>query len=270
MEIRSGNKCLFGLLPCNNPACKRSFTLIELLVVIAIIAILAAMLLPALSSARAAAKSAACSNNLKQINIALNMYADENDDFLPPSSMTNGDSWMRYIANQGSNGLVFNNKLTTQSSFHCPAEPTDFGVHSEKKSQYGHYVANIYVLGIKGTSSNRDRIYRRAIFEDPDKVMLIMDGFRLDGHTAAYLAHLSFRHGSGDTRELKDDGKSFKTDQVAAPGGLCNVLYLSGSVRPINMQSLYGEPSSGNGLNRDAEGNYVCGYTKYKNQSVQL
>jgi prepilin-type N-terminal cleavage/methylation domain-containing protein/prepilin-type processing-associated H-X9-DG protein len=62
---------------------ERGFTLIELLVVIAIIAILAAILFPVFSRAREMARKAACISNLKQIGMALNMYAQDWDERFP-------------------------------------------------------------------------------------------------------------------------------------------------------------------------------------------
>ena len=61
----------------------RGFTLIELLVVIAIIAILAALLLPALSRAKVKAQRVTCMNNLRQIALAMKLWADSNEGKYP-------------------------------------------------------------------------------------------------------------------------------------------------------------------------------------------
>ena len=92
------------------------FTLIELLVVIAIIAILAAMLLPALSRAKQKAEGAACISNLKQLQMAWVMYADENNNFLvrnPSTSATSKLGWITGVMSWDSAFMPNNDNYNT-------------------------------------------------------------------------------------------------------------------------------------------------------------
>jgi prepilin-type N-terminal cleavage/methylation domain-containing protein/prepilin-type processing-associated H-X9-DG protein len=94
------------------------FTLVELLVVIVIIAILAALLLPVLGRAKDKAVQIRCLNNLKQLNLAMVMYAGDNHEKTPEKNSVPGhDIWWWYKeldksyagvnGNTGSNAMVF-------------------------------------------------------------------------------------------------------------------------------------------------------------------
>ena len=134
-------------MPCRRPL--HGFTLVELLVVIAIIAILIALLLPAVQAAREAARRAQCSNNLKQIGLALHNYYSTHIAFPAAGrgyGMCDGTPANNEIKN--SNGLVSILPFLEQQAVY------DQFNHLEAYSNFKANENNGTVVGDAGTNGN--------------------------------------------------------------------------------------------------------------------
>ncbi|MDB5349008.1 MAG: putative major pilin subunit [Planctomycetota bacterium] len=164
------------------PPQRRAFTLIELLVVIAIIGVLIALLLPAVQAAREAARRIQCTNNLKQLGLALHNYESTNGAMPPPYvqtgtgttiSWSNGWSVHGRILPYMEQGTVYNAMnftlrystpdnvticATTINGFLCPSEihqnPRTTATGQFGVNNYGWNRGDWYVWGgFRGTGN---------------------------------------------------------------------------------------------------------------------
>jgi prepilin-type N-terminal cleavage/methylation domain-containing protein len=166
--------------PYLRPTRPAGFTLIELLVVIAIIAILAAMLLPALTAAKTKTHGINCMNNHRQLSIAWQMYADDNNERLiyasedPYRLETEAAAWITgTLSYDPNNPKNWDPDLTIKKSplwpytgknlaiWKCPADRSGVTVNGEFKPRVRSISMNVFLGGWGGTDG-----YWGPIFSD--------------------------------------------------------------------------------------------------------
>jgi len=221
----------------------KGFTLIELLVVIAIIAILAAMLLPALSKARARAKSATCMNNLKQLGVVILMYTQDWNDILVIASAAN-EPWYRPWDRYSTNGV--------NSFIVCPAwkpytythENYTYGLRAS--TGFWGYKSNALYEPVK-SSGNPLYLYLSYI-KNPSFLWLLTDTFLYDPGASNHgnqFRTLTYSSSSGGGQ-----GKV----HFRHPGATANFLFLDGHVEAMTKDRFFEVTvSSGEGFASNSE-----------------
>jgi len=178
---------------------RKGFTLIELLVVIAIIGVLAGLLLPALSKARERAKLVKCSNTLKQLAIAFNLYADDNHGKFPPYRVPWGGGWGWYDVVQPYMGRDIEDRPPTEEYggiLHCPGAPGEYGDKIWKGSVSMYVVKSFYRLNCHIDGADESEWAYKTI--NPDKA-------RAASETVVVWCSWSIEGGSKPTPFLRPD-----------------------------------------------------------------
>jgi prepilin-type N-terminal cleavage/methylation domain-containing protein/prepilin-type processing-associated H-X9-DG protein len=219
---------------------KRSgFTLVELLVVIGVIGILASMLMPALARAKAKANATKCLNNIRQVNLAANLYATDHDDEYP-RRLRRTETWVfklePYYKDRGVLKCPSDNFTEWRS--YIMNGFNDYWQKALPEADYKRVMTYVYPHGMKQSSIplpsetvvfGEKKKGSKHVHMDFGQLSKDEDGNATEGNDRAEVNHNM--HGS-----RQSGGSDF-----AFADGSVRYLKYGGSVKPVNMWAITDE-----------------------------
>ncbi len=250
-----------------------AFTLIELLVVISIIALLVAMLLPALGAARETARTSVCTNNLRQINLAMANYSAASKDWLPPAALhwANGvwqdqTIWLQFLLAgrfmEGSTNLnpMDGSQFVDASiykklprSMFCPSRQP---VTTEWWRQWDYNAAG-NILGRLDESGSNERPSRSSDLKRPSDMTILAEtfyanhnyyGFFTSPNGHALADHNNYYNGWANSGFGWDVRHNKSTNVAFADGHVANVGYNGNT--GVTWPNAWIQPEKYNGIER--------------------
>jgi len=204
-----------------SPRRTRGFTLVELLVVIAIIGVLVSLLLPAVQSARAAARRTQCASNMRQVGLAMGLFCDAHRGRFPYTSHNEADdealSWIYTVA------------PFMESVDAVRICPDDARAAERLRARMASYVMNAYLTsepvdGITQQNKLRAQSKTVALFELADPKPATIDSDHVHNH--AWFTTLTVAR-----KQVLD---RIKTDvAIARHGGCAHLVYADWHVESV-------------------------------------